>query len=155
MQSRDVGAGLALPGVPQGECGTRGRRAVPPTTKDGRFADRPYGARGNGRFRAVLVQFTLSPLRLPVRSDRTVRVFDLPSRGIGPRIGPHEPRRKFAEARFSPCENPGGGELQFDRFMGVPSLHGNFSGLWHGECWPRTRSLALAPNRAPRLVARV
>jgi len=27
MQSRD--AGLALPGVPQGECGTRGRQAVP------------------------------------------------------------------------------------------------------------------------------
>ncbi len=33
MQSRD--AGLALPGVPQGECGTRGRvaAATPPTAK--------------------------------------------------------------------------------------------------------------------------
>jgi hypothetical protein len=31
MQSRD--AGLALPGVPHGECGTRGRQAVPPTAK--------------------------------------------------------------------------------------------------------------------------
>jgi len=29
------------------------------------------------------------------------------------------------------------------------------SGLWHGECSPRIRSLAPAPNRAPRLVARV
>ena len=29
MQSRNVGVGLALPGVPHGECGTRGRQAVP------------------------------------------------------------------------------------------------------------------------------
>jgi hypothetical protein len=29
MQLRDVGVGLALPGVPHGECGTRGRQAVP------------------------------------------------------------------------------------------------------------------------------
>jgi len=29
MQLRDVGIGLALPGVPHGECGTRGRQAVP------------------------------------------------------------------------------------------------------------------------------
>jgi hypothetical protein len=29
MQLGDVGVGLALPGVPQGECGTRGRQAVP------------------------------------------------------------------------------------------------------------------------------
>src|SRR5208283_1023617 len=29
MQSGDVGVGLALPGVLHGECGTRGRRAVP------------------------------------------------------------------------------------------------------------------------------
>ena len=35
MPSRD--AGLALPGVPQGECGTRGRQAV------------PYGERGGWR----------------------------------------------------------------------------------------------------------
>ncbi len=29
MQSGEVGVGLPLPGVPQGECGTRGRQAVP------------------------------------------------------------------------------------------------------------------------------
>src|SRR5208282_6739545 len=29
MPSRVVGVGLALSGVPQGECGTRGRQAVP------------------------------------------------------------------------------------------------------------------------------
>jgi len=32
MQSRD--AGLALPGVPQGECGTRGAASRPPTARD-------------------------------------------------------------------------------------------------------------------------
>ena len=29
MELRDVGVGRALPGVPQGECGARGRHAVP------------------------------------------------------------------------------------------------------------------------------
>jgi hypothetical protein len=30
MRSQNVGVGLALPGVLQGECGTRGRQAVVP-----------------------------------------------------------------------------------------------------------------------------
>jgi len=34
MQLRDVGVGLALPGVPQGECGTGGTASCPPTVKE-------------------------------------------------------------------------------------------------------------------------
>ena len=38
-------------------------------TGDGWFADRPYDARGSGRFRALLVQSTLYPL--DYRFDQT------------------------------------------------------------------------------------
>jgi hypothetical protein len=149
-----VRAAIAFVTVHLPDCAVRAA-ATPPTTRNVRFADRTSDAHGSGRFRAVLVQSTLCPLRLTVRLDRTVRVFDLPSRRIGPQIGPHEQGKRLAEAGISPCENPREGDLQFDRFMGVSSLQDNLSGLWHGECWPPGRRLAPARNRAVRLVAGV
>jgi hypothetical protein len=64
--------------------------------------------------------------------------------------------RELARAGISHSENPRKWVLQFDRFIcALSPRRGNYSGLWHGECWPHLGRLAPARNRAPRLVSRV
>src|SRR5271157_939444 len=78
MQSGDVGVGLALPGVPPGECGTRGRQAVPL-----RLAQLDHDV-GAGLVPALPVG--KADCRAPTRDAPTPRAKCLPRNGSTPRL---------------------------------------------------------------------